>query len=256
MLERLAGWKRGFLYALLQVRRASAALALRDYRAFTSIVTGSAPGFSDPIRLTGWTCNFLYAHLAFVVVVGCIRALETVGATIELPAAAGTVQLVIMFGLVLLVPAWTLRANHNARQLGASGMKFAPEWAAGWYFLPPGLIWKPYQVMKEVWQASADPTDWREQRGSPLVGWWWALWLIATWGGSLRFAVAVLALETGEAQTVESAFGIARLLLHIPLTLILLTIILKVCGMQMRHYDATVDPARAAKSAADEGSNT
>lgn len=28
-------------------------------------------------------------------------------------------------------------------------MTFAPEWAAGWYFLPPGLFWKPYQVMQE-----------------------------------------------------------------------------------------------------------
>lgn len=53
-------------------------------------------------------------------------------------------RMVVLYGTMLLVPAWTLRANHNARQLGASGMRFAPEWAAGWYFVPPGLFWKPY----------------------------------------------------------------------------------------------------------------
>ena len=257
MLARLAGWKSGFLYALLQVRRASAALALRDHQAFTSIITGSSHGFTDPTRLTGWTCNYLYAHLAFVVVVGCIRALEAVGNPFELSPATETIRfvlrMIITYGIMLLLPAWTLRANHNARQLGASGMKFAPEWAAGWYFLPPGLFWKPYQVMKEVWQASVDPTDWRDQRGSPLVGWWWALWLIASWGGLLGLAIATLVLEASDAQTVEIAIGIANLLLHIPLTLLLLTIILKTHGMQMRHHDTAPDPTPADAWATGEG---
>ena len=47
--------------------------------------------------------------------------------------------------------------------------------------------------MKEIWQASVDPGDWRAQRG-------------------------------------------IRCLLHIPLTLLLLTIITRVHGMQMNHH--------------------
>lgn len=241
-MNRLAEWKRPLLYALVQARGALAALDLRDYRAFRSILTGSARGFSDPTRLTAWTKGVLYAHIAIVAVRLCLLALDPSGAAEapDLSSAPGAtwwiLTMVVLFGNVVMLPAWTHRANHNARQLGASDMSFTPEWAAGWYFLPPGLLWKPYLVMKEIWQATVDPTDWRRQCGSALVGWWWTLWLITAWGGLLGFAVSALLLETGDAQTLESVIGLARGLLHVPLTLLLLTIITKIHDMQMTHH--------------------
>ena len=56
------------LYALVQVRSASAALNLRDYQAFSRVFTGSTGTFSDPTRLTRWTRGFLCAHVAIVVI--------------------------------------------------------------------------------------------------------------------------------------------------------------------------------------------
>lgn len=242
LLNRLAGWKRVFLYALVNLRSASAALDTRDYRAFSRIITGSAPGFADPTRLTRWTRSFLYAHLAFVIARLCSLALDPsgTGAALDLssaPGAAGWIlRMTILYGNILLLPLWTYRANHNARQLGASGMTFTPEWAAGWYFLPPGLFWKPCLAMKEIWRASVDPENWRMQQGSPLVGWWWTLWLISAWGGLLGSGVAALVQDTATAQIVDSAVALGRPVLHLPLTLILLTIITKIHDMQMVHY--------------------
>ena len=247
VLARLADCKRILLYALVQGRSASAAAALHDHRSLGRIITGTGSGFTDPTRLTRWTRGFLYAHLAIVVARLCIRAIDPSGTgnAPELSSVPGaislTLRMVVLYGTILLVPAWTLRASHNARQLGASGMRFAPEWAAGWYFVPPGLFWKPYQVMKEIWQASVCPSDWRRQRGSPLVGWWWALWVTASWGGLLASGVALLALEPGDREAVGGAIGLARGLLHIPLTLALLAIILKVREMQMAHFQTQRD---------------
>ena len=202
--------------------------------------TGAGSGFKDPTNLTRWTKGFLYAHLAFVVVRLCIRAVEQSGGSLELSAATRVIsialQLLVVYGTWMLVPVWTRRANHNVRQLGACDMTFTPDLAAGWYFLPPGLLWKPYQVMKEIWRASVDPTDWKGQRGSPLVGWWWALWLTVTWGKLLVYGVATLTMEPGGAQTVDSAVDLAGRVLHVPLTLLLLTIITKVHRLQMGHY--------------------
>ncbi len=242
VLARLADCKRIILYALVQARSASAAAALHDHRSLGRIITGTGSGFTDPTRLTRWTRGFLYAHLAIVVARLCIRAIDPSGTGIlpELSSVAGAIlwplRMVVLYGIMLLLPAWTLRANHNARQLGASGMRFAPEWAAGWYFVPPGLFWKPYQVMKEIWRASVCPSNWRRHRGSPLVGWWWALWVTAAWGGLLATGVALPALEPGGREAVEGAIRLAGGLLHIPLTLLLLTIILKVREMQMAHF--------------------
>lgn len=78
-------------------------------------------------------------------------------------------------------------------------------------------------------------------------------WLIASWGGLLGLAIATLVLEASDAQTVEIAIGIANLLLHIPLTLLLLTIILKIHGMQLRHQETAPDPTPADASATGEG---
>ena len=242
LLNRLTDWKNRCFYMLMQIHSAFADWDLRGIRSFSRINTGSAAGFRDPTRLIRWTRGFLYAHLAVVVVRLCILAFEKGGGSLELPPAATIIsdalRLLVVYGTWVLVPLWTYRANHNARQLGASGMMFTPGWAAGWYFQPPGLFWKPYQVMKEIWQASVDPTDWRGQRGSPLLVWWWALWLIAMWGRLLVYGVAMLVLEPGNAQPVDSAIGLAGRLLHVPLTLLLLAIITKVHSLQMRHSPA------------------
>lgn len=244
LLAGLAGLKRRFLFTLLQIRTAGAALSLRDYRAFIGLITGSATGFSDPARLTRWTRGFLYADLARLLAPLIAQALMMIVGPIQQSEVVGVVWWALkgflFLGVAILLPAWTLRANHNARQLGASTMTFAPEWAAGWYFLPPGLFWKPYQVMQEIWKTSLDPRDWRSQRGSPLVGWWWALWLLSAWVGALADIATTLAMEPGDAQVVHSAIRAVRILLYIPTTLALLTIISRVRRMQMARYRESI----------------
>jgi cell division protein FtsL len=72
---------------------------------------------------------------------------------------------------------WVYRANGNARALGATGMRFTPGWAVGWYFVPVYNLWRPHQAMAEMWKTSANPLDWRAERTSPLLPWWWVLWI-------------------------------------------------------------------------------
>lgn len=117
------------------IRGAIASIRLGDYRSLSRIVTGSEPGFSDPTNLTRWTRIFLSAHVAFVVIRLCLQALERGGGSIEFWPAAAVIwvalQILVVYGTFVLVPVWTHRANHNARQLGASHMTFTPAWAAG-----------------------------------------------------------------------------------------------------------------------------
>jgi hypothetical protein len=79
---------------------------------------------------------------------------------------------------------WIYRAHANLGPLGARWLRFSPGWAVGWFFVPVFLLWRPYQVMREIWQAS-DPAGapgedwrWREGRTAPLVGWWWFCFLL------------------------------------------------------------------------------
>ena len=85
--------------------------------------------------------------------------------------------------------------------------------------------------MKEDWQTSSDPLgDWKTQSVSPLLGWWWALW-IALW---------VLALANVVLHDVAFDDGglvdFVRFLLLVPLTLVFRSIVTRIHQMQMGHW--------------------
>lgn len=200
-------------------------------------------GFHDPTELTRWTRVALYAYmaLALVSVWRDVRALLGNGsegpATGLLAVAILGVLAMIVTSLIIaiLVLNWIHLANRNARQLGAGDMRFTPGWAVGWYFVPIAWFWKPYQAMKEIWQASASPFGWRGQQVSPLLHWWWFLWLVP-WGvATVDWAVGRTLDEAG-AETLGATTGLVSDLLDFPLALVLLAIINRVHGMQMAHY--------------------
>jgi hypothetical protein len=78
---------------------------------------------------------------------------------------------------------WIYRANKNARALGAEGMRHSAGWAVGSYFVPIVNFFAPFTAMREIWRASADPGNWTAAPGTPLLGWWWFLWLAAAISG-------------------------------------------------------------------------
>ena len=89
--------------------------------------------------------------------------------------ALAQIVLVIVTGITFL--RWTYRSNKNLRAFSGESMKVTPGWSVGWHFVPIANFWKPYQVMKEIWNVS--------HKGTPtahsLVGWWWAVWIIANY---------------------------------------------------------------------------
>ena len=73
---------------------------------------------------------------------------------------------------------WVFRANKNARALSPQTLEYSPAWAVGWFFVPVACLWKPYQVVREIYKASRTPHGWRSTKAATLVGWWWGLALI------------------------------------------------------------------------------
>lgn len=68
------------------------------------------------------------------------------------------------------------RAMKNLYISNARGMSVSPGWAVGYSFIPFVNLVMIYRVMKEIWEASADPE--RGRRDAPqLLGWWWGLYL-------------------------------------------------------------------------------
>jgi len=211
--------------------------------------------FKDPTTLTRWTKGVLYAEIALSVVAiapdvmehGLLVAMESgayAGAQPEMMAQAdasdqrqqiiGILQLIMAAVSGVLILCWIYRANANARALGAAQMRFTPGWAVGWYFIPIANFWKPYQAMKEIWKASANPGNWQGEPRSSLLPWWWFLWILVNVLGQVLLRTAPAA-EGFNALRSVNLVSIAADALDIPLDLILIVIISRIYRMQMDH---------------------
>lgn len=88
----------------------------------------------------------------------------------------------IIVGLMSLVAViffliWFYRARQNV------GWSTWPQsrsagWAIWGWFLPPVLLWFPYQIMCDIWRAGRSPDQ--RQGSKPLaIPAWWATWVFA-----------------------------------------------------------------------------
>ena len=108
------------------------------------------------------------------------------GAVVLLLAGIVLVSYVIILigcGVVFLM--WLYRARSNLRALGAEDVRWSPGWSIAFWFIPVMSLFRPYQVVKETWQAS-DPASlpgWRRDPPPDIFGWWWGLFLVY-WLGS------------------------------------------------------------------------
>lgn len=81
---------------------------------------------------------------------------------------------------------WLYRARRNLSPLGITVVRWSPGWAIAWWFIPIMSLFRPYQVVKETWEASdpmITPSERQFRDKSGFIGWWWGLFLLYTIGG-------------------------------------------------------------------------
>ena len=142
----------------------------------------------SPHGLTKTLVTMLWVNVGVMAVVGLSDLMQWMMLTGEFTEAqavasdnrqmlislVGTVYWIAL-GVVFL--RWIYRANKNCHHFGAEDMKFSPGWSIGFYFIPLLNLYKPYRAMREIWQVSQDPSDWKNQKPTKLLGVWWALWI-------------------------------------------------------------------------------
>ena len=79
--------------------------------------------------------------------------------------------------------AWFRRAYLNLPALGARRLRYRPWWAVGSWLLPVFSLFRPKQVLNDIWRASDPdlpldrPDAWRKRPVAELLGWWWLAFL-------------------------------------------------------------------------------
>lgn len=123
---------------------------------------------------------------------------------------------------------WFRRAYFNLH-LKAETLSFTEGWAAGSWFVPFISLYRPKQIMKELYVETQNLLTTKQENSTvnlntQFIGWWWALWLIASFLGQFVFRYSLKA-ESLEALTTATIASIIASIIGIPLALITVKII-------------------------------
>lgn len=125
-----------------------------------------------------------------------------------------------------IISAWIYRTNRNCHQGGVVGMRFSPFLSCLWSLIPlicflfyfitlsSSMIWPSifalskifdlswnviyisgfifaFFIIQELWKTSKDPSNWKDEKNSSQITWWWCL------GGISLLLKQVYTLATG-----------------------------------------------------------
>lgn len=128
-----------------------------------------------------------------------------INAAVAFDSRVTILELVAMVATAVVFLVWLLRARNNAELIsGFDTQRHSKGWLFGSWICPVVNFWFPYQVVVDVWRASAP----RRPVSGGLVLTWWLLYL----GSGLTSAVATRIpslLATAELNTLSSACYLA-----------------------------------------------
>lgn len=119
----------------------------------------------------------------------------------------GAGQTILYLATAVAFIVWLRRAYRNLVPLGAGDLRWAPGWAVGGWFVPVLNLWRPKQIVNDVWRAS-DPglapgsTSWHGRRVPAGPTLWWILFLV---GGAASTSAGAASLGEGPAALRDAA---------------------------------------------------
>jgi hypothetical protein len=171
-------------------------------------------------------------------------------------AVGGIGAVLALVACVVLFCVWIRRANQNASALGARGMEFTPGWAAGWFFVPIANLFKPYQAMREIYQASDPDRDdesdeaalhslhWSNEPAPTQMKLWWGTWILMSFLDNSSFRLSFR--DDPASQAASAWLGAAGALVAIPCTVLVIWLVFEIDDRQARRHAMHSHPAPGA----------
>ncbi|MBK7312026.1 MAG: DUF4328 domain-containing protein [Sphingobacteriaceae bacterium] len=142
--------------------------------------------------------------------------------------AIGIIYTIAFITSAVTFISWFRRAYFNLH-LKVSGLSHSEGWAAGCWFVPIISLFRPYQIMKELYVQTkgliiknglAPYGNFNTQN----LGWWWALWIINNFLGQFIFRYSRNA-ESIDQLTVLTIASMLNNIVGVPLALITIKVI-------------------------------
>lgn len=102
---------------------------------------------------------------------------------LEAANAIGSLSLMLGIAIAVVFIIWFWRCAKNLEAFLRDKPRFGPGFAIGGWFIPLANFVLPVLQAQDLWRGS-DPTRprgdpwWRKGKGSALIGWWWAAFVL------------------------------------------------------------------------------
>ncbi len=135
----------------------------------------------------------------------------------------GGITLIVFIISIVTFIMWFRRAYYNLHQK-VSYLLYTEGWAAGCWFVPIISLFRPYQIMKELYQETKvlfekKGIDITRYPSTSFLGIWWTLWIVSNLLGQFVFRYSLRA-ETLDELTTLTVAGIISNVIGIPLAYI------------------------------------
>ena len=162
-------------------------------------ISNKGSNLKDNSERSKWAINLIYVVLIFDVITlvsdfiqhqllqkiedGDFISNSTIEANDDRVMGIALIALCIMIVSIVTFIRWFRRAYYNLHQL-SSNMKYGEGMAAGCWFIPVINLYRPYEIMKEMFVSSTfilnkSGNDLNEESPSNIAGLWWTLWIIS-----------------------------------------------------------------------------
>jgi hypothetical protein len=141
----------------------------------------------------------------------------------------GIVYLIVFLNSGVTFIMWFRRAYFNLHQK-VSYLAHSEGWAAGSWFVPIVNLFRPYQIMKEMYvetkelltkKGLSEKVDYT----TAYLGWWWTLWIISAVLGQLITRFVLKGADTIDDLIAVTVAQMLLSVLGIPLALVTIKII-------------------------------
>ena len=132
---------------------------------------------------------------------------------------------------------WIHRVTRNLGPLGNTDQRFSPRWAVIWWFVPLMQLFRPYQVVREVWTRSLSGPS---EAMRPLLWSWWAAWIAAN-GMALVNSAAIFRGEEADVRITADVIALVRLSLMFTAVVLAFVIVRQITALQEERYRSFAD---------------
>jgi hypothetical protein len=152
----------------------------------------------------------------------------------------GIVEILIHIVLIVYFIMWFRRAYYNLHSLGCY-VQYSEGWAAGAWFVPFLNLFRPYQIMKEIWDRTQERTyagtEIARIESSAILGFWWFLWIVTSIAGNIYTRIVLSGNHDIKDLIALDTTGIILNVVDLVNVILVITIIKKIHSFEERLKD-------------------